>query len=64
MSLWLIIGVSAYVIITIGFLTAIQFERQKQEVDFNLFQVIVPFFWFLWLIGYLYTVIANKIRNG
>jgi len=45
-----------YILITIGFFTAIQFERIQQEAEFNAFQLIVAIFWPFWLIWYLWTI--------
>jgi hypothetical protein len=61
-NLYIYLGV-AYFVIFIGFLSAIQFERINQEIDFNFFQIIAAFFWPLVILSYWWSLITQIVQR-
>ena len=63
MDLLLIYTGVIYFVIFIAFMSAIEFDRIYQEVDFNFFQIIAAFFWPVIAIWYVIDRISNALHR-
>lgn len=52
-------GLTIWAIVAIIFFALIRYEAQKQEADFNILQLLVAMFWFLWGPWYAWTLLKE-----